>query len=148
MKTLSQSKRGFTLLEILLVVAALGILAGIVILAINPAKQIAQTNNAVRRADVNTILTAAYQYIIDNDGSLPSEITTTSTPICPTGDDDDSCIDLAVLTDDETYLSSMPTDPTANGENDAGYNIFKTANNRITVTAPNAQNEATISVTR
>jgi prepilin-type N-terminal cleavage/methylation domain-containing protein len=266
------TQKGFTLIEILLVVVAIAVLAGIVILAINPGKQLGDTRNAQRRADVNTILNALYQYTIDNSGTLPPAITTTPTEICKTGaayvqahpaqpaigwvwlndcqssyvtatvtvdgrnysisctdagtasasiasainadsgsavtadnfgvghcsthgggnggyevcltakvagtssngltvtssgadanhmDTSEvlsggaasgSCtglIDLSVLTDNEKYLTSMPKDP--NGvcnTNGICYTISKSANGRMTVAAPNAEQSATISVTR
>lgn len=143
------SKAGFTLLEMLLVVAAIAILAGIVILAINPNKQLGDTRNAQRRADVNTILNAVYQYSIDNKGTLPSTITTTQTEICKTGGTCNGLIDLSMLTLNEKYLTSIPVDP--NGTCDANgvcYEIIKSANGRITVVSPDAEQSATISVTR
>lgn len=147
---------GFTLLEILLVVAAIAILAGIVILAINPGKQLGDTRNAQRRADVNTILNAVYQYTIDNNGTLPTTIPTaacalvatnqvcklTATGTCATG------VALSVLTTNEKYLVSMPIDPTVSSTDGTGYYITKSANGRITVCAPSAEQSATISVTR
>ena len=144
--------RGFTLLEVLLVVAIIAILAGIVILAINPNKQLADTRNAERDADVNTILNAVYQYAIDNNGALPSEISTTEAEICDT--DAASCsglVDLSVLTDAGTYLVSIPKDPQcpdACDANGVGYTIEETANGRITVSAPDAEQGDSISVTR
>ena len=65
------SREGFTLIELLLVIGIIAILASIVIVAINPTKQMGDARNAQRRSDVNTILNAVYQYAIDNNGTMP-----------------------------------------------------------------------------
>src|SRR3989344_4191655 len=134
-----KSRKGFTLLEILLVVALIAILAGIVIIAINPNKQLGDTRNAQRRVDVNTILNAVYQYTIDNNGTLPTTITTTATEICNNTGSCTSLIDLSVLTASEKYLTSVPYDPNTSTTNSTNYNISKSANGRITVAAPGAE---------
>jgi len=147
-KTKCKTKKGFTLLEILLVIAIIAILAAIVIIAINPAKQLADSRNAQRQTDVNTILDAAYQYAVDNNGTIPATITITGTNVCVTGGTCTGLIDLSVLSASEKYLTSMPKDPKTSTANDTGYQILKTANGRITVSAPSAENSKTISVTR
>lgn len=142
-----QQQKGFTLIEILLVVAAIAILAGIVILAINPGKQLGETRNAQRSADVNTIINAVYQYSLDNGGNLPSSITTSQVEICATT----TCtglVDLSVLTTSEEYIVDIPTDPTGASGNGAGYEIQATSNGRVTVFAPDAEQGETIEVTR
>ena len=143
------NNKGFTLLEILLVVAAIAILAGIIIIAINPGKQLSETKNAQRRIDINTLVNAVYQYSIDNNGALPASITTTSTEICKTTAI--SClgyVDLGVLTANEKYLVGLPTDPTGSSANGTGYKISKDVNGRVIVIAPSAEAGATIKVKR
>lgn len=144
-----RNRSGFTLIELLLVIGIIAILASIVIVAINPTKQLADARNAQRRSDVNTILNAVYQYAIDHNGTLPSCIAVTSKNVCVGGSDCSGVTtgcDLDVLTG--SYLVNLPTDPSGATANDTNYDIVRDANGRVTVSAPVAENSATISVTR
>jgi type IV pilus assembly protein PilA len=161
-------KGGFTLLEILLVVAAIAILAGIVILAINPAKQLGDTRNAQRKVDVSTISNGIYQYMISN-GMAPASILSTSTvaftacsqisasssyEICKTGLSGTGCgprTDLSVLTANSSFLVEIPVDPNPIGGATAsgtGYYILKNGNNRFVVCTPSAENNTSIIITK
>ncbi len=141
---------GFTLIELLLVIGIIGILASIVIVAINPNKQLGSARDTQRRSDVGTILNAVTQYMIDNNGSLPSGIpTTTAKAICQTGAA--SCVngvDLSVLTASGKYLVKMPVDPQVTTGTGTNYTILQTTGRRITVSAPGAEGGTAISVTR
>lgn len=72
-------KKGFTLIELLLVIGIIAILAAIVIVAINPTRQLGQARNAQRNSDVNTLLNAIWQFAIDNSGDMPTDTSNTST---------------------------------------------------------------------
>ena len=112
-------------------------------------KQLGDTKNAQRKTDVNIILNAVYQYAIDNNGTIPPTITASSTEICKTLADCGSLIDLGVLTTNEKYLAVIPVDPKGGVEaTGTGYYISKTVNNRITVTAPQAEQGIIITATR
>lgn len=140
---LSQFRKGFTLIELLLVIGIIAILASIVIVAINPTKQLGDARDAQRKSDVNTILSAVYQYAIDNDGRLPSAITSTNNEICATDSTDlTTCIDLDVLTG--SYLVRLPRDPQAVSATGTNYWIIQGSNGRITVSAPGYEQADTL----
>ena len=121
-----KDKKGFTLLEILLVIAAIGILAAIVLVSINPTRQIAQVRNAQRRSDINTIYKALEQYLIDNK-AYPTTISTTKKDICISPNTPANCISLSELV--PTYLAAIPKDPSG-----GTYQVsINSSNNRVSL---------------
>ncbi len=101
-------KKGFTLLEILLVITLIGILSGIILSAINPSRQLAQARDAERLSEIRKISNALDMYTANNRGEYPSGLTSWYKDICPVGGGID-CVDLSVLV--PTYIDSIPVDP-------------------------------------
>lgn len=118
-----KTTRAFTLLEILLVVGIIVVLAAIVIIAINPNKQLANVRNAQRLSDLKQINNAIMQYYIDHSAfPSPTTLVSTLTEICNTGSvsatttavNGEACGTLVNLSDlVPTYLVAIPVDPLA-----------------------------------
>lgn len=150
---MQKSTKGFTLIEILLVIAIMAILAAIVIVAINPAKQLGEAQNAQRRSDVRTILDAIVQYSLDNEGSYPTGIPVGTS--C-TSDGNDICqvdticegTSLDPLVVNRTYLPDLPNDPTVADATITGYLVMQSSSGRVSVCAQESYNDEEISVTK
>jgi len=148
--------KGFTLIELLVVIGILAILLAITLIAINPARQFGQANNTNRRSSILQILNAIHQYNAEN-ANLPPSVSAiaVTTPILfnSTGSLGTLCGEIMA-----TYLPALPVDPGITGaENitdcatanwDTGYTVERDEAGRITVSAPDAELNVTIEVTR
>src|SRR3972149_11085236 len=137
---------GFTLIELLIVIAIIGILATVVIVALNPVQRFADARNSRRWNDVNSILTAVHEYIVDNDGTLPTGVTSTEKQLGTCGSGGASvcttaaaaCLGLASTL--AQYLKSIPLDPNGGSASTTYYAVVADANSIVTVKACNAEN--------
>lgn len=151
------NKKGFTLIEILVVIGIIGILATVVLVAVNPSRQFKQARDSQRVANVNTILNALGQNIADHEGNLfcDGSIVTLSTVshVIKSSSGDPDMIDVANCLIPE-YLPKLPFDPKSNesyyiNEDDynTGYSLDMDSTGRITISAT-GEIQPDISVTR
>ncbi|MEI8230146.1 MAG: prepilin-type N-terminal cleavage/methylation domain-containing protein [Candidatus Peregrinibacteria bacterium] len=75
--TTHRKRDGFTLIELIVVVAIIAIIAGTIFVAIDPGKRLHVSRNARRWADSTTIVKAVKLYEADNS-TIPSSIDTAS----------------------------------------------------------------------
>jgi prepilin-type N-terminal cleavage/methylation domain-containing protein len=69
----ASGQKGFTIIEVLIVLAIAGLIMVVVFLAV-PALQRSGRNNAIN-SDANAVLTAVGNYTSDNSGALPTVVT-------------------------------------------------------------------------
>ena len=159
-----RNTKGFTLVELLVVLAIIAILVAVIFVALDPAARFAQARDAVRQNDVGEILSAVKLYQVDNGGDHLASIDAltagsvymavngaTMTTGCDdtnlscdtTVTNDTACVNLAGLVTDG-YLPSMPVSPAVEitwddgsgaADEGSGYTISIDANGIVTVRA-------------
>ncbi len=153
-------KKGFTLVELLIVIAVIAILAAVAYVAIDPATRIKQANDAQRWADTTAVLDATMNYIVDNDGTFPEEATWTAGNYYVLGTDASgcdatctaqttqaACLDLGTLVT-EGYLAALPTDPSTGSAANSDYYAYRSSAGIVTVGACDPQEATEIAVSR
>ena len=150
-------KKGFTLIEILLVIGILATLALVVIVALDPAKRFEDARNSRRLSDIQSILSAVQQYMVDNKGALPGgvdgnekQIGTASSGCELTYADCSAnisyCLDMS--SDLARYLKTLPFDPQTGSGEMTHYSIQVDSNGIVTVKACDSTDQSISSVSR
>ncbi|MBP9758873.1 type II secretion system protein [Candidatus Dojkabacteria bacterium] len=124
---------GFTLLELLLVIAIISVLASVILFSLNPSKRLQEANQVRNQSLSNDIGQAIQAYVLDNGGTYPFStvgLTTNSYTICKQGQSTNCGINLDTLVS-SGYLGSIPMNDLANG-NTTGY-LLKYSSNVISV---------------
>lgn len=108
------SRSGFTLIELMITIAIMGLFASIVLVAINPAARIQQTYDAQHKNDLGQIHTALNAYATAHGGKYPTTSDVRQCNDC--GPDDPNGTTFTSLNwipglVQGSYLKSLPTDP-------------------------------------
>jgi type IV pilus assembly protein PilA len=149
--------KGFTLIEVLVVIGIIAVLATIVLVAVNPARQFKLARDSQRTSNVNALLNAIHQNMAEHRGVFLCKGTAKEIPLTATivksnlSPDTPGDIAECLIPD---YLSSLPFDPSKAGAHylsdtdyDTGYEIFRDTNGRVTASST-GELTPTISVTR
>ncbi|MEP7167120.1 MAG: type II secretion system protein [Candidatus Woesebacteria bacterium] len=153
-------KRGFTLIELLVVITIIVSLAVTVFVALNPAQRLKDARDARRTSDVDSLLSAIHQSIVDNKGTYPSGLTAgmaetqlgtgaTGCAIATGGCTVVATACVNLTTPLVKYLKSIPIDPTASfTAANTGYSVIVDANGIVTVKACGTEGSVNIATSR
>jgi len=137
-KVNSKKLKGFTLLELLLVIAIVAVLAGIVMIGLKPAEKLSIATSTKYLQNANDIEKALNTYMVDNSGNVPTSLSILTYgyyDICKTTAS--GCVSLTDLV--PKYLPALPIDTTNATTDITGFKIRYDPTRKEAVVFSNAE---------
>lgn len=149
----THTKSGFTLIELIIVIAIIAILAAAIFVALDPARRFNESRNSRRTTDVQTIHQALQKYQTDNDGVHYEQVDDLTAGqyfvigTCSSGADStctaqttqSACVDISGL--GSNYLAVVPSDPKTGTDENTDYYLTKDTNGILSVGACDPEKE-------
>ena len=151
---------GFTLVELLISIAIIGIVTAVVFVALNPLALFAQSRNAQRWISVSELLDAVHLYVVQNDGRLPNESeweeetaymlgtdTIGCSSSCSVTTTASTCLHLSDLVADKR-IADLPLDPREGTTGQSGLYARRESGSIVTIGICEEELGETIALTR
>lgn len=149
----SRALKGFTMVELIIVIAIIAVLAAGVFVAIDPARRLHEARNSRRQTDVATLLDALVKIQADNRGTHYATVAAATAgnfyaigtaaagcdTTCTAKVTQAACLDLSAVP--TNYLASIPTDPSTGTAANTDYYVSKSATGSLTVGACDPEGE-------
>jgi len=162
---LNSRQVGFTLIELIIVIAIIALLAAATFVAVNPAKRIGDANNAQRWSDISAVADAWGFYVADNSGTVATTVTngvtysvattTGGTAFATCGASTGNATTTTALVDLSAlvtggYIGAIPTEPNyVDGDlYNTGYYFYTDSTGAIKVGSCETYNSSNIEVVR
>ena len=136
-----KDQKGFSLLELLIVLGVLMILGTAVFYWVDPVAQVGKAEDKRRQNDILNIANAFTSYARDHKGALPilGQVNSSKKVLCSIqsgtqltcGASTEYCLAISDQDFFDKYLGRLPTDPDKSSETDTGYYILADASNNI-----------------
>lgn len=144
--------QGFTLIELIIVIAIIALLAAATFVAVDPAKRIGEAQDAQRWSDVTAIVDAYMKYLVDNTGTAVTSTNNGTTYFiqhtagADTTDAPDTCVASTTIASElnavdlhglvtNGYIGDIPDDPVGTDADGTDYYFYKDATGKVIVGA-------------
>ena len=146
----TKNLKGFTLIEILIVIGLIAILAAVTIIALNPTASFQSARNSERSSELAQIHSGINRWVVEDDGStanITHGVSDDALPACPGTILTTSGVDITTTSiwsalTTGGYVPTGIQDPT-----NANYRICQATNNQLSLFAPAADGDLVV-VTR